>query len=319
MLRFVDLPSQKQQEIFRKVMELRKNGLGYKRTIKRVREEENVNLCLSTLSYWFNKGVEMLGGENWFEEKPSRDLSYLIGVMFGDGSLSFNEKKQDYSVRLVAIDKDFVEKFSQCLAKVLKRKKNYAINWGARDNIYETKARSKQLYNFFKELRADFSKAKPFIEEYPAEFIQGLADSEGCPMISANKDFSCRIGVAYSTKEELLEYVKELLDRVFSIRARLYLHKKAGITDSVINGRAITRKKIVYGLNINRREGARKFHSRIGFSIRRKKEKLGDGLEILELFGSYGGAREWKKLYSKKGRKWSKVKWQKTNRSSSIA
>ena len=285
MQRFVDLDSNEQKKIFRLVKKLKSQGLGYKRIIKRIGAEQKVKLHLSTLSYWFNNDVKLLGGENWFEEKPSRELSYLIGVMFGDGSITHNSKKQEYIIKLEAIDKDFVKKFSHCVSAVLDRERDYPIHKNKRGPIYSTHARSKQLYYFIKCLKKDFSKAKPFIEVYPAEFIQGLADSEGCPCISASKRLSCRIGVAYSTNLPLLEYAKMLLKREYEIISAIRLHKQAGVTDSIIGGRQITRTKDLYSLEIRPKLNMINFQSNVSFTIKRKREKLNDALEILPLVG----------------------------------
>jgi intein-encoded DNA endonuclease-like protein len=307
MRRFVDLSPEEQRAVFEKFLGLRKEGLGYKRIIKQVKQEDNICLQLSTLSYWSNKGVELLGGKNWFEEKPSRELAYLIGVMFGDGTLSFSEKKQDYGIRLESIDLDFAEKFSHCISLILKKKKDYAVCKVTRGPIYSTHARSKQLYSFFKSLKGDFSKAKPFIEEYPSEFIQGLADSEGCPAISAGERFGCGVNVAYSSNLELLEYARWLLVERFSIRSGITLCKKKGIVDSVIDGREIRRTKSLYGLKVSNNQGTKKFHLEIGFSLKRKQEKLRDGLKTMESFDVAGRSSFWKEKYYKEGKRWVKI------------
>ncbi len=144
--------------------------------------------------------------------------------------------------------------------------------------------RSKQLYYFFKSLKEDFSKAEPFIEEYPADFIQGLADSEGCPGISANQTFALSVCVAYSTNLELLTYTSSLLRIAFSICSSVRLHKKAGEADSVIDGRPIKRTKNVYGLRIGSISDTRTFSENIGFSIVRKQGKLENAIRIVSNF-----------------------------------
>ncbi|MFH1234236.1 MAG: LAGLIDADG family homing endonuclease [Candidatus Diapherotrites archaeon] len=299
MRRFVDLNPAEQRTVFEKFWGLRKEGFGYKRIIKQVKQEDNICLRLSTLSYWSNRDVELLGGQNWFEEKPSRELAYLIGVMFGDGSITHNAKKQEYVIQLESIDRDFAEKFSHCISIVLKKKRDYAVCEDKRGPIYATHTRSKQLYSFFKSIKEDFPKAKPFIEEYPAEFIQGLADSEGGPAISSKNTLRIRVGVAYSTNLELLEYVRSLLYSRFSIGAIVNLHKKAGITDSVINGRPITRTKNVYSLTINSHKGVEDFCFNIGFGIPRKQSRLKEALKILELLGSDSAATIWRERHLK--------------------
>jgi len=146
--------------------------------------------------------------------------------------------------------------------------------------------------------------AKPFIEKYPAEFIQGLADSEGCPVIGAGKKFSCGVNVAYSTHLELLEYVRWLLSDRFSINSRVVLCKKKGIVDSVIGGRKIRRTKSLYCLKIGANKDVKDFHEKIGFSLERKQQKLDYGLRIIERFDVVERTTSWKEKYRKEGRRW---------------
>lgn len=200
-----------QKIIFKKVIELSFDDLSYKKIIKQIAMEFNVKLSLGTLSYWFNHNVNLFGGVNKFEAKASSELVYCIGVMFGDGNIFHDKKKQDYVVRLDAIDKDFVEYFSNCVSKVLNKENNYVVIPCKRESMvsimYCSKARSKILYYFIKELKNDFKKVKFFAQEYPKEFIMGLADSEGCPTISSRNIFQIGVCVAYSMNVELLAFV----------------------------------------------------------------------------------------------------------------
>ena len=188
MRRFSDLSSEHQLMIYKRVFALSKQGLGYKRTLNLIRAENNVKIALGTLSYWFNNDVKILGGENWFKAEPSRELSYILGVMFGDGCISFNKSKQDYQLKLESIDEEFAEKFSGPISKLLGKEKNYPV-WKTKRGMYSAQIRSKKMYPFIKSVKENFEIAKPCIEEYPADFIRGLADSEGCTAISAGKSF----------------------------------------------------------------------------------------------------------------------------------
>ena len=306
MERFSELSSEKQIQIREKILNLQNSGLGYKRIIKRIAEEDKIKIPLSTLSYWFNNEVKMLGGKNYFKAEPSPELSYIIGCMHGDASISFNEKKQEYNLSLSAIDKDFVEKFSFSVSKLLRKEKNYPLWKCARGHIYNTHIRCKELYNFIKEIKKDFEKAKPFIEKHPKEFVQGLADSEGCAQISAGKKFECKVVIAYSTNLPLLKYTKELLKNKFRINSNLILHKRKGITDSIIDGRPITRILDVYRLYINRNEYISKFISQINFAMQRKKERIETGFFILQKYSRKKGPIIWKQIYKKRGNFWVK-------------
>ena len=85
----------------------------------------------------------------------------------------------------------------------------------------------------------------------------------------------------------------------------MYLSKKAGVTDSIINGRPITRTMDLYGLNINGFENAKLFSKLIGFSIGRKQTKLGDAVKTWDKFKPTKRVNQWNKIYFKnKSRKW---------------
>jgi DNA endonuclease len=297
-----------QQSVLERIVELSWNGLGYKRIIDVIADEFSVKLSKGTLSNWFNKGVVLYGGQNYFEPKPSKEFAYVLGIMFGDGNLHFDKKKKDYLVRLDAIDKDFVEKFSACASIILNKTKCYSVcsvDGRGHSTIYSARTRSKELYYFIKELKYDLEKAKPFAEAHSKEFIRGLADSEGCPRIVASKKFNVGVMVACSTNKSLLIFVKNLLKNDFGILSRVYLLKKAGITDSVINGRPITRTMNLYGLDTVGFENTKLFSKSVGFFINRKQVKLKEGIEIFDNFIVSERIKRWGELYFKnKSKKW---------------
>lgn len=49
--------------------------------------------------------------------EPSLKLAYVIGVMFGDGSVSFRKSGRSYKyrIRLKVVDREFAEEFKRCL------------------------------------------------------------------------------------------------------------------------------------------------------------------------------------------------------------
>lgn len=304
---FSSVDSRLQFKIFRRVVELSWDDVGYGKIIKTIATEFSVKLNKSNLSYWANNNVKLFGGRNNFLPKKSLELAYILGVMFGDGTLHFDEKKKDYVIRLDAIDKDFVERFSKYVSKVLGKDKFYSVcQMGGRgySTIYSTRARSKELFYFIKDLKEDFEKVKHFAETYPKEFIQGLADSEGCPQITATKSFRVNILVACSSNDSLLIYVKNLLKIKFGIGTRFYLSKKAGVTDSIINGRPITRTMNLYGLDTISFENSKLFSKCVGFSIGRKQTKLLVACRIFENFEKKEMVVERLNLYYKKNNMW---------------
>ncbi|MDO8647032.1 MAG: LAGLIDADG family homing endonuclease [Candidatus Diapherotrites archaeon] len=303
---FLDLDFDERLAVFEKAMELRKSGLGYKRITKAVFNELNIQIPYSTLAYWCKNKIQLLGGENQFTPEPSPELSYVLGVCFGDAGLVLDSRKSDYKLVLETIDNDFAEKFSQCGSKVLKKTRNYSINYSAKRQIYATKARSKQLYYFVKSVKENFELVKPIAEKFPAEFIQGVADSEGCPAISAAKNFKVAVCVAYSANYELLEYIQQLLLHEFSIVSALRLFKLPGMADSIINGRIIVRTKKLYCLSITSKLNVENYFSKVGFSIARKQSKFSDAISILSL-GENEALNWWHLHYVKIGKQWKKI------------
>ncbi|MFH1391544.1 MAG: LAGLIDADG family homing endonuclease [Candidatus Diapherotrites archaeon] len=311
---FSQLDSKKQQNFYVEIFDLKKQSLGYKKIIKKFKDEKQVKLSLGTLSYWFNHDVKIIGGENYFVPEASSELSYVLGVMFGDGSLIVNTKRKEYVLKLEAIDRDFVEKFSGCSSKLLKKEKSFAVCYKkprrGHSATYSVQVRSKKLFNFVKEIKKDFENGKKFIEKFPAKFIQGLADSEGCPSISAATNFNCDVMVACSTNFSLLEFVKYLL-KFFGIKSNLYLHKHKGESDSKINGRVITRTIDLFVLYISKDAMVKNFAKNINFSIKRKSEKLEDAVFLLNNYKKSERLSKWKDGYWKVGNKWVKqqTKW----------
>jgi len=102
----------------------------------------------------------------------------------------------------------------------------------------------------------------------------------------------------------LLEFVKILLEDNFAIRTRLRLQHKAGKTDSIINGRPITRTMDVYSLNTAGFKNSKSFSECINFSIKRKRVKLDASIQIFENFRGLERISEWQKRYYKKKNMW---------------
>jgi len=304
MNKFCELSAEKQKEVKTQVCEMLANGLGYKRIRKKL-QEQDLSLSMGALSYWCNTETKRLR-KNSFISTPSKELSYFVGVMFGDGCATKDQKNHDYCLMLGTIDKDFAQHFSFCVTKLLNKTKEYPVHSG-KNNMHWVNIRSKELHQFVKEIKTDFKKAKPFIEKFPADFIQGLADSEGCPAISANNNFRVEVYVANSANLELLKYTQYLLSKYFDITSTTRLTKKAGIIDSVIEGRKITRTKNLYLNAISSLEDVKKYFLGIKFSIKRKQEKLKDGIAIIENYKSEERYLEWQKKYVKNKKQWIKI------------
>lgn len=203
-----------------------------------------------------------------FSEKP--ELSYVIGVVLGDASVS--KTAETYFIQLQSKDRDFSEVFSKSLSKVLdKRKSPYAVNQNSR-GLYGVGVGQIPFGRFLYSSTLD--EFKGIIEKYPAEFIRGLADSEGS-IFRTHKErryHSYTVKIS-NTNLALLKYVKELLMKHFSINTNLSLNNRKGSFHTYRNHLFLTRKDC-YTLKFGRKSYILAFAKNIGFSIKRKSALL---------------------------------------------
>ncbi|MEM5834605.1 MAG: LAGLIDADG family homing endonuclease [Candidatus Aenigmatarchaeota archaeon] len=277
--------------IYEKVQMLRANKLSINK-ISRV-----LKITPKTVKHLIKNRPSLRYG--FFKPKPCKELSYIIGVCFGDASL-YKQKNYHYKIELRAKDKEFVEKFSYCLAFILDKKPNKIYEDG---KYFRIQVGCKSLYNFLagKKLKD----LKYVIEKYPKEFLQGLFDSEGCPHVEANKGFVVKVGLV-STSLELLKYVKQLLKK-FKIDSKITMCIKPG-SSCTFDKKRIVRKKYVYRLIVHKFCNTKKFAVKIGFTSKRKQEKLVHAIFIKESSKSQKEAVcKWKFLYKKVGREWLKI------------
>lgn len=189
---------------------------------------------------------------------PSEELSYLLGVLYGDGTCY--KDKGHYAIRLEANDKEFVVEFARCLASVTGREK-YSIYCNKRKQFIVVGS-SKKLYRFLEE-RLSLSH-KEVIEKYPASFIRGFFDSEGSVHHIQKRKNAYRISMC-NTNYALLLYVKELLEKYFNIFCTQY-------------ERGSTEHKTLYTLHIKASSQC-KFAEFIESTIQRKKDVLDNLLQ----------------------------------------
>jgi len=195
-----------------------------------------------------------------FELKPSPHLSYVIGAIFGDGTVRLRKRNKNsggshpqYRIVLSVKDKDFIDEFNRRITKVVGRKQLYSIQFhGGR---YHLVCSSKIL---FEPLNGyNLERVKPFVDKYPREFIRGFADAEGS-VHYVPQQHARSIRITNSNKE-LLEYIQNLLAKHFSIKSKIYgPYKGRNALDLII-----------FGL-----ENIKRFYEQIGFSIGRKNDIL---------------------------------------------
>ncbi|MEM0452992.1 MAG: LAGLIDADG family homing endonuclease [Nitrososphaerota archaeon] len=268
------LPRELRIKLYQKVLELRRQGLGYKRIKKKIKELYNVSLSLSTISYWcrnihspFN-GIRIPSID--FLE-PSPELSQVIGVVAGDG---FATKKEDYEYKVGAAvkDKELIEEFSRCLGKVLRRDPPKPIR--KKSGAFMVKVESKALYELLRK-PLDINRIAPYVEhceECMRRFARSFFDSEG----GVGKDG--RI-YCYNTDVQLLQYVRRILNLLGIRTTEPKIIKKKGTTIfDRRNGKTYTRRKNVYYIHVIASDRLR-FYQLIGFTIQRKQKRLEEYLK----------------------------------------
>ena len=204
---------------------------------------------------WGEEGADdslLLRGEDMrrksFLPAPSKELSYVIGVMLGDAYIGKHDKRS-YEIDLRVKDYDFCKAFSLAMAKILNKKVREPRR--IKDGRWRVRYYSIAFYHWWR--RQNLETLKQYIEynkETVRYFLRGIFDAEGSRS-SSTIDL-------YNTDLSLLNYVQYLLLKYFGIQSRLYF-KVSGFG------------KLVHILQIRRRRHRYLFLKEIGFTIRRKQ------------------------------------------------
>jgi intein-encoded DNA endonuclease-like protein len=269
------LPRELRIKLYNDVVALRRGGLTYRGIIGEVWRRYGVRISESSISEWL-RGIHNPYNGRLIPSlellKPSEELAYVIGAKVGDGYVGKKSRvRKGYNpvwIGLKARDREFVEEFARCLAKVLGRKQ---IRPRFRDDVrkYVVEVGSKTLYELLRKL-VDLDRLKKYIEHCErcvAAFLRGFADSEGC----ADKNGNITI---YNTDQRLLTYIMDLLRRFNIESTGPIIHVRRG---TIINyprtGKKYSRNKDCHRLHI-RASSNINFYRYVGFTITRKQARL---------------------------------------------
>lgn len=264
-------------KVMQRAKELRDQGISYSQIASILGKEFNVKVSRPTVMRWckglhnpFNKIKEI-------SLEPSTSLAYIVGVFLGDGSTN-KRKNGKYKIKLKVIDKDFAERFKKSLEDLgVKTTFGFEHNSNRVDRWY-VEGSNKMLFQFLNGPRDQLFNVA---WKYPREFLQGLFDSEGFPVISAKSRFNVQVALANSDLE-LLNFTEKLLSEKFGICTHLVQTHKRG-TPIIIRGVEYKYNVDMYLLWIYRLSHVRKFAKEIGFTTIRKQEKLEDALYLSEM------------------------------------
>jgi len=214
---------------------------------------------------------------------PSEELSFILGVLIGDGSIFFDKTHNQGVICLVSIDLEFVEEFNRCISFIL-RKKRYKIyqfksNYGT--TLYRVTAYSRNFYELY--ITKDIKPFKIVANKFPSPFIRGFLDSDGS--VSFRFHFDKRNGKRYplctvqmyNSHLEYLNLIQSLLIEHFGIDIKINKHTRSGFREelnlSQYNG---------YRCEIAKQSDIIRFYDEIGFTIKRKQRILKEGVEYLQ-------------------------------------
>lgn len=264
------LPLDQRLRSYEEVLRLRRQGLSYSKIIEEIYRLSGVRLYHAIISHWVRGRHQPLGRVNEFDASPSPTLAYIIGARFGDAY--FYKHCRAHVFSLGVVDYEFAARTGRSLADLLGRRTPYKPRWDKRNQRWRVRACSVLLYEF---LQRPVGKLKFHIEhcrDCVAAFLKGIFDSEG--------SIKGRTLTVYNTNIRLLLYVQDLLQRYFRVKTTgPHGDKREGRRFyNPRRGKIYRRKKQCYDLYI-RVNGLSRFHKHIGFTIRRKQQRLVEAIQ----------------------------------------
>lgn len=257
-----DLPPEQRMVLYDKAMDLReKNGWGGTRIAKMI------DVSPHTIEAWLYQNHRPDRWQIFPDLKPSSELSYVMGTCYGDACVSHSKITGLYPIGLKVKDREFVEEFNKCVCRILGREKGYSVI-SSKSGFFIVSSCNKRLHNFLCHSLEDH---KPIIERFPSSFVKGFFDSEGWLTYAGRKDRPC-VRMA-NTNLSVLKYIRDLLERHFSIHSHIRIHTRAG-ESHFIGERKITTTKDCYILEILGHQFIATFYDKIGSSIQRKILRL---------------------------------------------
>jgi len=273
MRRLKDLNQEELYEIMEYVRELRNNGLSYSEISKAIAEDKGVKISKATVIRWCKGMHNPFNKIKRLNLSTSSELAYIIGVYFGDASLS-ERSNSIYRIRLKVVDKEFAEAFRNALVSIGLNPKLGIENDKNRGSRWYVEANSKSLYMFLNQPK---EKLFEVAKEYPREFLRGFFDSEGYVFVDRHNPRRAYVSVS-NYDRDILEFCQELLDEL-DIHSKIYLSRGEG-TPVRIRGKLYHYTRDFYELRIYRRKSIVKFALEVSFTIQRKRKKLQRFLEV---------------------------------------
>ncbi len=183
-------------------------------------------------------------------KENSEELAYILGVVYGDGYLGKS------MVRLKVKDEDFAKNFSDYIFKWSGYNCPVTLN---KEKFFLVRLYSTPTCKFLSRIK--FTDIKKWNLNEKSSFLRGLYDSEG---------YAGRNHITFTNSDKKLTNLVSFLLKEFSIKHTIIFNKPS---KGVIGKWTFLRKKI-YRILITNYENKKKFDEKIGFSIKRKNDRL---------------------------------------------
>lgn len=215
---------------------------------------------------------------NRMEIELSPELAFgLTNIVVGDGNVTKWKNKYKtkngqkirivYIIEMTNVDKQHVEAFTECICKVLDKKKlpklylryqpKYKPFWRVRINI------PKEFYEWIQSIKQNDGFLEELWRTYSQEFLQSWFDSDGSASMNG-------VGLVLSltnSRKKWLEFAQELLQSVYGIKFNLLFNQylKSGKTQ--------------WTLSTTIHKNIEVFYNQIKFGIPRKQRILKNWLQ----------------------------------------
>ena len=235
---------------------------------------ERVTGVEQSLVWRWTHGKKPQNFVNEFDVSNLESLAYLIGALWGDGTIYSHHKNDGYfTFRLEAKDRDFVEATQKAVRLIFpqRRIRLFITNRKNGKHYFAIKVGCTAFKNWL-----DQQNITVFAMKHPSSFVRGFADSEGS--VNATR----RLLTIHNTDLAKIMFTKSCLDNL-GIPSHIY---------SRISGPSalIPTQVLVHRISIGRISALKTYLEKVGFEIGRKHSALIRAIEGSE-------AREYSRLY----------------------